>query len=401
MERFYDTPDLRQFFTGRAHFPAVSHAGDPFIGYLNPNVGQHLEMEMVGPERMDLGCDQGLEGFVGEGGRERWARQATLALLEIRSRLDARFKQASHKGPLWDEVSRIMAEEHGYQRSGKQCREKLENLYKYYKKTKEGKVGRQDGKYYRFFMQLEALYGENGNGVANNEIPIDNNAKSVANSQPQHIHQELSHPPKSSKNENAFSFCSSKDVEGEGSCKKNGRREKWKIKIKAYMELQMKDFMVRQEAWLENVLKSIEQTEQERINREKTWQCQETARFDRERELRAKERAWIEARDTVLIEALKKITREEPKVKANVPSPTDIEILSLIKQRSDMEFRFQEGGCSKRVLWEEISDKMSDLSCNRNAKRCRREVGEHQQVFQEGHAPLTHYSSIGGSPGSR
>lgn len=40
-----------------------------------------------------------------------------------------------------------MAEEHGYRRSGKKCREKFENLYKYYKKTREGKAGRrQDGK---------------------------------------------------------------------------------------------------------------------------------------------------------------------------------------------------------------------------------------------------------------
>jgi len=53
-----------------------------------------------------------------------------------------------------------MSEEHGYQRSGKKCREKFENLYKYYKKTKEGKAGRQDGKHYRFFRQLEALYGD-------------------------------------------------------------------------------------------------------------------------------------------------------------------------------------------------------------------------------------------------
>ncbi|CAJ1968709.1 unnamed protein product [Sphenostylis stenocarpa] len=36
----------------------------------------------------------------------RWPRQETLSLLEIRSRLDSKFKEANHKGPLWDEVSR-------------------------------------------------------------------------------------------------------------------------------------------------------------------------------------------------------------------------------------------------------------------------------------------------------
>jgi len=39
----------------------------------------------------------------------RWPRQETLTLLEIRSRLDHCFKEATssnHKAPLWDEISR-------------------------------------------------------------------------------------------------------------------------------------------------------------------------------------------------------------------------------------------------------------------------------------------------------
>ena len=58
-----------------------------------------------------------------------------------------------------------MAEEFGYQRSGKKCKEKFENLYKYYKKTKEGKASRQDGKHYRFFRQLEAICGDQANNT--------------------------------------------------------------------------------------------------------------------------------------------------------------------------------------------------------------------------------------------
>ena len=41
----------------------------------------------------------------------RWPRQETLALLEIRSRLDPCFKEATssnHKAPLWDEISRYV-----------------------------------------------------------------------------------------------------------------------------------------------------------------------------------------------------------------------------------------------------------------------------------------------------
>lgn len=47
-------------------------------------------------------------GVGGEGGGTgRWPRQETLTLLEIRSRLDHKFKEANQKGPLWDEVSRF------------------------------------------------------------------------------------------------------------------------------------------------------------------------------------------------------------------------------------------------------------------------------------------------------
>lgn len=40
----------------------------------------------------------------------RWPREETLTLLEIRTRLHPKFRQAAaeHKAPLWDEVSRYL-----------------------------------------------------------------------------------------------------------------------------------------------------------------------------------------------------------------------------------------------------------------------------------------------------
>jgi hypothetical protein len=55
-------------------------------------------------------------------------------------------------------VGRKLAEE-GYRRNAKKCKEKFENVHKYYKRTKEGRTGRQDGKSYRFFQELDALHG--------------------------------------------------------------------------------------------------------------------------------------------------------------------------------------------------------------------------------------------------
>lgn len=43
----------------------------------------------------------------GFGGGNRWPRQETLALLKIRSEMDAAFRDATVKGPLWDDVSRF------------------------------------------------------------------------------------------------------------------------------------------------------------------------------------------------------------------------------------------------------------------------------------------------------
>ncbi|CAJ2629868.1 unnamed protein product [Trifolium pratense] len=96
--------------------------------------------------------DEGERSF----GGNRWPRQETMALLRIRSDMDTTFRDASVKGPLWDEVSRKLAEL-GYHRSAKKCKEKFENVYKYHKRTKDGRGGKSDGKTYRFFDQLEAL----------------------------------------------------------------------------------------------------------------------------------------------------------------------------------------------------------------------------------------------------
>ncbi|KAL7086119.1 hypothetical protein ACP275_14G320200 [Erythranthe tilingii] len=95
----------------------------------------------------------------GGGGGNRWPRQETLALLKIRSEMDVTFRDSSLKGPLWEEVSRKMAEL-GFQRNPKKCKEKFENVYKYHKRTKDGRSSKSDGaggKTYRFFDQLEAL----------------------------------------------------------------------------------------------------------------------------------------------------------------------------------------------------------------------------------------------------
>ncbi|CAI8602570.1 unnamed protein product [Vicia faba] len=251
----------------------------------------------------------------GDSSTGRWPRQETLTLLEIRSRLDPKFKEANQKGPLWDEVSRIMCEEHGYQRNGKKCREKFENLYKYYKKTKEGKAGRHDGKNYRFFRQLEALYGENSNQTCQPETNFVNNFnfQNPSKTSNQEGFHNNDHSLSLTTNSTDFEIDTSSSDDEKGKRKSSGRRS-WKVKIKEFIDSQMKKLVDKQEEWLSKLVKTLEDKEKERVLREEEWRAQEAKRVEKEQRFWSKERAWIEARDAALMEALKNIGGREMKV---------------------------------------------------------------------------------------
>lgn len=64
-----------------------------------------------GEENFRGGVGEDLLGSSGERsfGGNRWPRQETIALLQIRSDMDVVFRDASVKGPLWEEVSRLIS----------------------------------------------------------------------------------------------------------------------------------------------------------------------------------------------------------------------------------------------------------------------------------------------------
>ncbi|XP_057488701.1 trihelix transcription factor PTL-like [Actinidia eriantha] len=423
MDDQYGIADLRQYMNGRTNFPGIAPPGDLFSGQRNlspyemvmaagadvtPRGLVHYEFRSDGAAAAASSgsLNNGLEveggcggGGGGDGWTGRWPRQETLTLLEIRSSLDCKFKEANQKGPLWDEVSRIMCDEHGYQRSGKKCREKFENLYKYYKKTKEGKAGRQDGKHYRFFRQLEALYGDSNlhQASASETHLIGNNFQfhNSGNSYAQRLNTECFQAPKLS--DNSLSVSHSSELETSSSddhddtVKKKGRgrgRRSWKSKIRDFIDLQMRKLMKKQEEWLEKMIKTLERTEQEREMREEEWRKREAERVEREHKFWVSERAWIEARDAALFEALHKLTEKDQAMKGSEPqriengseilsnawrgeSWPESEITKLIELRASMETRFEQGGGSEEVLWEEIGAKMGCLGYERSGLMCK------------------------------
>ncbi|KAG6390491.1 hypothetical protein SASPL_148226 [Salvia splendens] len=269
------------------------------------------------------------EKIGGGGGGNRWPRQETLALLKIRSDMDVTFRDASLKGPLWEEVSRKMAEL-GFQRSAKKCKEKFENVFKYHKRTKDGRASKQDAKAYRFFDQLEALENTSPNNhhfsppppaapmptpvasasptplsvVPPKNISVANPNPIITSSspfqlQPHQQQQQLQQIPPYLSNSTSSSTSSDEDIQ-----RRSGRKRKWK----EYLEKLMTDVVQKQEDLQKKFLEALERRERDRIAREEAWRVQEMARMNREHELLLQERSVAAAKDAAVISFLQKVT---------------------------------------------------------------------------------------------
>ncbi|KAM3297298.1 hypothetical protein ACQJBY_039257 [Aegilops geniculata] len=89
----------------------------------------------------------------------RWPKHEVEALIRVRSGLDTRFQEPGLKGPLWEEVSVRMAAAGYGGRSAKRCKEKWENINKYFRKAKEsGKKRPAHAKTCPYFDELDRLY---------------------------------------------------------------------------------------------------------------------------------------------------------------------------------------------------------------------------------------------------
>ncbi|THU74318.1 hypothetical protein C4D60_Mb04t32090 [Musa balbisiana] len=280
----------------------------------------------------------------------RWPRQETLALLKIRSEMDAAFRDATFKGPLWEAVCRKLGEL-GYKRSAKKCKEKFENVHKYYKRTKEGRAGRQDGKSYRFFSQLEALYSGSTDGgattstanpapapplvAASSAFSAGMAGPPVSRSQPISATAPLTMATPTrvvvpdlalpgglqgltssavagitfSWNSSSSSSSSDSDAEETGDADENqeGRKRKHgggpgaSRKMMAFFDRLMNQVMERQDAMQQRFLEAIEKRDQDRMIRDEAWRRQEMERLNREQELLAQERVMAASRDTAII----------------------------------------------------------------------------------------------------
>ncbi|OMO51057.1 hypothetical protein COLO4_37826 [Corchorus olitorius] len=337
--------------------------------------------------------DEGERSF----GGNRWPRQETLALLKIRSDMDATFRDSSLKGPLWEEVSRKLAEL-GYHRSAKKCKEKFENVYKYHKRTKDGRTSKADGKTYRFFDQLEALenlhslqslsppkpqtptptsaaptmpWANNPPSSAATNIhhvqssnPTNNVPAQTTNAMPSSIINPTntnistqavplhsitpfsnipSHNSFQNISSNLFSTStSSSTASDDDSDHHYGNSNRKKRKWKEFFRRLTKEVIQKQEELQNKFLQTIERCEQERTAREDSWRIQEMARINREHEILVQERSTAATKDAA----------------------------------------YQDNG-PKAPLWEEISSAMRKIGYNRSAKRCKEKWENINKYFKK------------------
>lgn len=94
---------------------------------------------------------------------KRWPRDEVLALINLRCNLynNGEDKEgAAARVPLWERISQGMSDL-GYKRSARRCKEKWENINKYFRKTKDTNKKRSiDSRTCPYFYQLSTLYNQ-------------------------------------------------------------------------------------------------------------------------------------------------------------------------------------------------------------------------------------------------
>ncbi|KAG9139935.1 hypothetical protein Leryth_022878 [Lithospermum erythrorhizon] len=98
------------------------------------NKKSSIKFEKKSKKRKDH--NGGGEGSMSTTPSSRWPKDEIEALIKIRTSLDNKYQENGPKGPLWEEVS-IEMNKLGYKRSSKRCKEKWENINKYFKKVKD------------------------------------------------------------------------------------------------------------------------------------------------------------------------------------------------------------------------------------------------------------------------
>ncbi|KZV53836.1 trihelix transcription factor GT-2 [Dorcoceras hygrometricum] len=158
---------------------AVSAAKDAAVLAFLRKLSRHMTLPVQVPENLDPMLEQPCERQGGvskehavdlqvngtgqtstQTNSSRWPKAQVEALIMLKTDLDSKYQDNGTKGTLWEDMSTCM-KQLGYDRSAKRCKEKWENINKYYKILKSGKKKRPgSSKTCAYFNMLDTLYGE-------------------------------------------------------------------------------------------------------------------------------------------------------------------------------------------------------------------------------------------------
>ncbi|XP_054800975.1 trihelix transcription factor GTL2-like [Prosopis cineraria] len=159
-------PNHQDIITASAALPITCPSAVAAVAK-NPSSSQAQETSEVAqnPSCVDSvstckASSTGLSSEKGDVGR-RWPRDEVLALINLRCSLNNNSEdKEGNKAPLWERISQGMSDL-GYRRSAKRCKEKWENINKYFRKTKDiNKKRTRDSRTCPYFHLLATLYSQ-------------------------------------------------------------------------------------------------------------------------------------------------------------------------------------------------------------------------------------------------
>ncbi|KAD6119442.1 hypothetical protein E3N88_10713 [Mikania micrantha] len=263
------------------------------------------------------------EEFDRNSGGNRWPRQETLALIRIRSEMDAAFRDSNLKAPLWDEVSRKLSNL-GFHRSAKKCREKFENVYKYHRRTKEGRTSKPD-KIYRFSDELQALESNHRAALPSPPALAVKPPPVLVSNATIHVHPPYNRTGSDQNNVSPISvaapapvvnhkrsfpflqsisgFSDSGSLSGNSEDEPPLKKKKWE----GFFEGLVKELIEKQEELQMKFVEIVDRRERDRLAKEEAWRAQEILKLNQEYDRLVAERSIVAAKDAAIVVILQKL----------------------------------------------------------------------------------------------
>ncbi|KAM1246740.1 hypothetical protein TB2_042937 [Malus domestica] len=152
----------------KLHEQAIASSREALIvSYIEKITGQRVNLPprktplLLQPDNLsELETAEELTPSKAEHTNSRWPQNEVEALILVRSSVESKFAEQGSKGHVWEEVSALMASM-GYQKSARRCKQKWENINKYFRKTKDAAKKRPlQSKTCSYFSQLGQLYSK-------------------------------------------------------------------------------------------------------------------------------------------------------------------------------------------------------------------------------------------------